>query len=127
MERGAGLQVAKRADVRLGVNRVTLAASRSLAVCTQLRRCRRAAITDAMCQWRHEPLFNDFALEVTSCQAPLIWKQIMSTKFQLDKYLARIGFSGRVVPDLATLAAVHAAHVNAIPFEGFDPFLRRPV
>jgi N-hydroxyarylamine O-acetyltransferase len=51
----------------------------------------------------------------------------MSIKFQLDKYLARIGFSGRVVPDLATLAAVHAAHVNAIPFEGFDPFLRRPV
>src|ERR1700686_4714076 len=34
------------------VNRVTLAVSRSLPVYTQLRTCRRAAITDAMCQTR---------------------------------------------------------------------------
>jgi hypothetical protein len=33
-------------------NRVTLAVSRSLPVYTQLRTCRRAAITDAMCQTR---------------------------------------------------------------------------
>jgi N-hydroxyarylamine O-acetyltransferase len=51
----------------------------------------------------------------------------MSSEFQLDKYLARIGFGGRIAPDLATLAAIHAAHVNAIPFEGCDPLLRRPV
>jgi N-hydroxyarylamine O-acetyltransferase len=51
----------------------------------------------------------------------------MSIEFRLDKYLARIGISGKVTPDLATLAAIHAAHVNAIPFEGLDPFLRRPV
>src|ERR1035437_4308569 len=51
----------------------------------------------------------------------------MSSEFQLDKYLARSGFGGRIAPDLATLAPIHAAHVNAIPFEGCDPFLRRPV
>ncbi len=51
----------------------------------------------------------------------------MATEFRLDKYLARIGFGGTVAPDLATLAAIHAAHVDAIPFEGLDPFLRRPV
>jgi N-hydroxyarylamine O-acetyltransferase len=51
----------------------------------------------------------------------------MSIEFRLDKYLARIGISGKVTPDHATLAAIHAAHVNAIPFEGLDPFLRRPV
>ena len=51
----------------------------------------------------------------------------MSNDFRLNKYLARIGFGGTVGPDLATLAAIHAAHVNAIPFEDFDPLLRRPV
>ena len=51
----------------------------------------------------------------------------MSGEFRLDNYLARIGFAGPTGPDLATLAALHAAHVNAIPFEGFDPLLRRPV
>jgi N-hydroxyarylamine O-acetyltransferase len=53
--------------------------------------------------------------------------QIITNEFRLDKYLTRIGFGERVAPDLATLAAIHAAHVNAIPFEGFDPLLRRPV
>ncbi len=51
----------------------------------------------------------------------------MSNEFRLNKYLARIGFDGTTGPDLATLAAIHAAHVNAIPFEGFDPLLGRPV
>jgi N-hydroxyarylamine O-acetyltransferase len=51
----------------------------------------------------------------------------MSNDFRLTNYLARIGFDGKIGPDLATLAAIHAAHVNAIPFEGLDPFLRRPV
>src|ERR1039458_6052978 len=51
----------------------------------------------------------------------------MSNDFRLDKYLARIGINGTIGPDLATLTAIHAAHVNAIPFEGFDPLLRRPV
>jgi N-hydroxyarylamine O-acetyltransferase len=51
----------------------------------------------------------------------------MSSEFRLDNYLARIGIDGTIGPDLATLAAIHAAHVNAIPFEGCDPLLRRPV
>jgi len=51
----------------------------------------------------------------------------MSNEFRLDGYLSRIGFSGKAGADLATLAALQAAHVNAIPFEGLDPLLRRPV
>jgi N-hydroxyarylamine O-acetyltransferase len=51
----------------------------------------------------------------------------MSNEFRLDDYLVRIGFGGTIGLDLATLATIHAAHVNAIPFEGFDPLLRRPV
>jgi N-hydroxyarylamine O-acetyltransferase len=51
----------------------------------------------------------------------------MSNDFRLDKYLTRIGFGGTIAPDFATLAAIHAAHVDAIPFEGLDPLLGRPV
>lgn len=48
-------------------------------------------------------------------------------QFRLDRYLARIGHNGLVAPDLATLNAIHAAHVATIPFEGLDPLLGRPV
>lgn len=51
----------------------------------------------------------------------------MASEFRLDRYLARIGYAGELAPDLATLAALQAAHVDAIPFESFDPLLRRPV
>ncbi len=51
----------------------------------------------------------------------------MSAEFRLDNYLARIGHNGSIEPNLATLSALHAAHVNAIPFEGLDPLLGRPV
>jgi len=51
----------------------------------------------------------------------------MSNEFRLDNYLARIDFHGKIEPNLATLSAIHAAHVDAIPFEGIDPLLRRPV
>lgn len=51
----------------------------------------------------------------------------MTNEFRLDDYLARIGYRGALKPDLATLAALHAAHVNTIPFEGMDPLLGRPV
>lgn len=51
----------------------------------------------------------------------------MSSDFRLHDYLARIGFRGTIEPSLTTLAAIHAAYVDAIPFEGFDPLLRRPV
>ncbi len=51
----------------------------------------------------------------------------MSSDFRLDRYLARIGFRGTAKPDLATLAVIHAAHVNAISFEGLDALLGRPL
>lgn len=51
----------------------------------------------------------------------------MHDTFPLARYLERIGISGPVKPDLATLRAIHAAHVGAIAFEGLDPFLGRPV
>ncbi|MCP3472305.1 arylamine N-acetyltransferase [Bradyrhizobium sp. CCGUVB1N3] len=51
----------------------------------------------------------------------------MSNEFHLDHYLARIGHRGAVNPDLATLTALHSAHVDAIPFEGLNPLLSRPV
>lgn len=51
----------------------------------------------------------------------------MSGDLRLDGYLARIGYDGTIAADLATLAGLHAAHVNAIPFEDLDPLLRRPV
>jgi N-hydroxyarylamine O-acetyltransferase len=51
----------------------------------------------------------------------------MSGGFGLRGYLARIGFDGALRPDLATLSGLHAAHVAAIPFEGMDPLLGRPV
>ena len=39
---------------------------------------------------------------------------------QLDAYLARIGHQGPVAPDLATLRALHRAHLLAIPYENID-------
>ncbi|WP_315721895.1 MULTISPECIES: arylamine N-acetyltransferase [unclassified Bradyrhizobium] len=51
----------------------------------------------------------------------------MENGFDLDSYLARIGYSGPLTPDLATLTALQAAHVDAIPFEALDPLLGRPV
>jgi N-hydroxyarylamine O-acetyltransferase len=53
--------------------------------------------------------------------------EVISNGIRLDNYLTRIGYTGTIGPDLRTLAAIHTAHVNAIPFEGLDPLLRRPV
>ncbi|WP_305095531.1 arylamine N-acetyltransferase family protein [Croceibacterium aestuarii] len=39
---------------------------------------------------------------------------------ELTEYLARIGHTGPVRPGLATLQALHRAHVRAIPFEALD-------
>ncbi len=44
----------------------------------------------------------------------------------LADYLERINFSGPVRADLATLNALHAAHLQAIPFENIDVLLQRP-
>ena len=50
--------------------------------------------------------------------------------FDLDAYLRRIGSSGAALPPGAareTLAALHQAHVAAIPFENLDILLGRPI
>ncbi len=51
----------------------------------------------------------------------------MPDMFDLPAYLARIGHAGPLRPDLDTLCALHACHVQSIAFEGMDPLLRRPV
>ena len=45
----------------------------------------------------------------------------------LEAYLARIGYSGRLQPDHAVLEAIHLAHATHIPFENFDILLQRPI
>lgn len=42
-------------------------------------------------------------------------------------YLARIGYSGSTAPTLATLRALHRAHLLAVPFENLDIGLGRPI
>ena len=51
----------------------------------------------------------------------------MPEAFDLDAYLARIGYAGPRTPTLSTLQAIHALQPAAIPFESLDPFLQRPV
>lgn len=45
----------------------------------------------------------------------------------LSAYLTRIGYSDDVRPDLATLRALHSAHLRAIPYENLDVQLGRPL
>lgn len=45
---------------------------------------------------------------------------------ELAAYLSRIGLAGEMRPDLATLTAVHRAHVEAIAWECIDCFVGRP-
>lgn len=45
--------------------------------------------------------------------------------FDLDAWLARIGYNGSREPTLATLRALIAVHTAAIPFENLDVFLGR--
>ena len=46
---------------------------------------------------------------------------------ELSAYLDRIGYRGRPQPNLATLRALHRAHLLAIPYENLDVMLGRPV
>lgn len=46
---------------------------------------------------------------------------------KLQPYLDRIGYHGRVEPNIATLTALQEAHVCSVPFENLDLLLRRPV
>ncbi|MEZ0106219.1 N-hydroxyarylamine O-acetyltransferase [Catenulispora sp. EB89] len=41
--------------------------------------------------------------------------------FDLDAYLARIGYTGERTPTAATLKALQRAHIYTIPFENLDP------
>jgi N-hydroxyarylamine O-acetyltransferase len=45
----------------------------------------------------------------------------------LDAYLCRIGYTGPREPTRDVLAALHAHHLNTIPFENLDVLLQRPV
>ena len=45
----------------------------------------------------------------------------------LQAYLDRIGFSGPLRPDLATLRDLHRAHHLAVPYDALDVQLERPV
>jgi len=45
----------------------------------------------------------------------------------LEAYLARIGYSGRLQPGHAVLEAIHLAHATHIPFENLDILLKRPI
>ncbi len=45
----------------------------------------------------------------------------------LDAYLQRIAYTGPRTPDAATLAALHQAHLLAVPFENLDIHLGRPI
>lgn len=62
------------------------------------------------------------AIDRTSENAPEL-----NIKFDLEGYLNRIGYSGRVEPTIETLRAIHLHHAQAIPFENLNPFLRVPV
>jgi N-hydroxyarylamine O-acetyltransferase len=47
--------------------------------------------------------------------------------FDVDSYLARIGYDGPRVPTLPVLHALTAAHSQTIPFENLDVLLGRPI
>ncbi len=47
--------------------------------------------------------------------------------FDLDAYLARIGYDGPREPTLATLRALHVLHPDAIPYENLTPLMGDPV
>lgn len=47
--------------------------------------------------------------------------------FDLDRYFARIGYTGERTASLDVLRALHRLHPRAIAFENLDPFAARPV
>src|SRR5215469_2600092 len=48
-------------------------------------------------------------------------------KLDLDAYLGKIGYSGPLEPSDAALAALHRAHLSAMPFENLDILLGRGI
>jgi N-hydroxyarylamine O-acetyltransferase len=47
--------------------------------------------------------------------------------FRLDRYMDRIGYRGPTEPSWEALAALHEAHLAAIPFENLDILLGKPI
>jgi N-hydroxyarylamine O-acetyltransferase len=52
---------------------------------------------------------------------------LLSDAVDLDAYLGRIGYSGRLQPVPAVLEGLHLAHATHIPFENLDILLKRPI
>lgn len=75
------------------------------------------------------------SLRVLDVHAPVAVRQIMAAVAGDDRgpgvdlaaYAVRIGHTGPLRPDLATLRALHARHPDAIPFENLDVLLGRGV
>ena len=55
------------------------------------------------------------------------YPKFVPTGFELDAYLARIGYSGPRTATLDTLQALHVLHPAAIAFENLNPLLGWPV
>src|SRR6184192_3454411 len=51
----------------------------------------------------------------------------MSATIELETYFERIGYVGDRAPTLATLAAIHVRHAEAIAFENLNPLMGWPV
>src|SRR6476646_6829320 len=51
----------------------------------------------------------------------------MTATIDLDAYFERIRYAGGRAPTLATLAAIHARHAEAIAFENLNPLMGWPV
>lgn len=48
-------------------------------------------------------------------------------RLDLDAYLSRVGYRGRIEPNGETLTALHRAHIGAFPFENLDLILGRGI
>lgn len=55
------------------------------------------------------------------------YPRFVRSGFELDAYLARIGYKGPRTPTIDTLISVHTLHPAAIPFENLNPLLGWPV
>jgi N-hydroxyarylamine O-acetyltransferase len=58
---------------------------------------------------------------------PNSWDEWTTDQLDLHAYLNRIGHTGPLTADATTLAALHRAHVAAIPFENLDVILGRGI
>ncbi|MEE2038254.1 arylamine N-acetyltransferase [Nocardiopsis sp. CT-R113] len=63
-------------------------------------------------------------MSTTTTHPSALWD---SAPLDLPAYLGRIGHDGPLTPTLDTLRALIRAHLDAIPFEGLDSVLGRPV